>query len=154
MTNTQNIFWHLCFFSTLLCKKKQSTKHLLVTSLIARKSLSSLLELAQLVPLRDSQGSSAHFSDRLHEISLFILRCYLDVYANSLFPCSTRLWILCLWNPFLWPTIYSLNPSPFIKGGVVGFSKNGSNEEGGGGWECLSRNGEKVSWFTNFIKSL
>ena len=31
--------WHLCFFSALICKGKESTKHLLVTSLIARKSL-------------------------------------------------------------------------------------------------------------------
>ena len=30
--------WQLCFFSTLLCKEKESTKHLLVTSLIARKT--------------------------------------------------------------------------------------------------------------------
>ena len=89
------------FLNSIMKKKKQSTQHLLVTSLIAQKSLSPLSELAQLVPLRNSQGSSTHFSDRLHEISLTIPRCYLDVYANSLFPCSARLWILCLWNSFL-----------------------------------------------------
>ena len=117
---------HKTFFGTYVfsqlyyVKKKQSTQHLLVTSLIAQKSLSPLSELAQLVPLRNSQGSSTHFSDRLHEISLTIPRCYLDVYANSLFPCSARLWILCLWNSFLWPTIYSLNPLPFLKRGCGG----------------------------------
>ena len=31
--------WHLCFFSILLCKEKESTKHLLAICLIPRKSL-------------------------------------------------------------------------------------------------------------------
>ena len=39
VTNIQNNKWHLRFSSNLLCKEKESTKHLLVTSLIARKSL-------------------------------------------------------------------------------------------------------------------
>ena len=39
VTNIQKIFWYLRFFATLLCKEKESTKHLLVTSLIAQKSL-------------------------------------------------------------------------------------------------------------------
>ena len=38
VTNIQKTFWHLHFFSTLLCKEKESTKHLLVTSLIVEKS--------------------------------------------------------------------------------------------------------------------
>ena len=39
VTNIQKSFWHLCFFSTLLCKEKESTKHLIITSLITQKSL-------------------------------------------------------------------------------------------------------------------
>ena len=38
VTNIQNNKWHLRFSSNLLCKEKESTKHLLVTSLIARKT--------------------------------------------------------------------------------------------------------------------
>ena len=33
VTNVHKIFWYLCFFSTLLCQEKESTKHLLVTKI-------------------------------------------------------------------------------------------------------------------------
>ena len=49
-------------------------------------------ELAQLVPLSLSQGRSAHYSDRLHDFSVTICRCYKDVYVNSFFPCTARFW--------------------------------------------------------------
>ena len=49
-------------------------------------------ELAQLVPLPYSQGRSTHYSDRLHDFSVTIPRCYKDVYVNSFFPCTARLW--------------------------------------------------------------
>ena len=49
-------------------------------------------ELTQLVPLLYSPGRSAHFSDRLHEFSVTIPRFYKDVYVNSFFPCTARLW--------------------------------------------------------------
>ena len=45
-------------------------------------------ELAQLVPLLYSQGRSTCFSDRLHDFSVTIARCYKDVYFNSFFPCT------------------------------------------------------------------
>ena len=49
-------------------------------------------ELAQLVgfpyPLRRSTG----YSDRLHDFSVTIPRCYKDVYVNSFFPLMARLW--------------------------------------------------------------
>ena len=48
-------------------------------------------ELAQLVPLSFSQGRSSHYSDRLHDFSLTIPRCYKDVYVSSFFPCTARL---------------------------------------------------------------
>ena len=49
-------------------------------------------ELAQLVPLPFSRGRSAHFSDRLHDFSVTIPRCYKDIYLNSFFPRTARLW--------------------------------------------------------------
>ena len=49
-------------------------------------------ELAQLVPLPYSQGRSTRYSDRLHDFSVIIPRCYKDVYINSFFPCTARLW--------------------------------------------------------------
>ena len=49
-------------------------------------------ELAQLVPLPYSQGRSTRYSDRLHDFSFIITRCYKDVYVNSFFPSTARLW--------------------------------------------------------------
>ena len=49
-------------------------------------------ELAQLVPLPFSQGRSTRYSDRLHDFSVTIPRCYKDVYVNSFFPRTARLW--------------------------------------------------------------
>ena len=49
-------------------------------------------ELAQLVLLPYSQGRSSHYSDRLHDFSFTILRCYKNVYVNSFFPRTARLW--------------------------------------------------------------
>ena len=48
-------------------------------------------ELAQLVPLRYSRGRSTSYSDRLHDFSVIIPRCYKDAYVNSLFPFTARL---------------------------------------------------------------
>ena len=48
-------------------------------------------ELAQLVPLLFSQGRSTRYSDRLHDFSVTIPRCYKDVYVNSFFPRTARL---------------------------------------------------------------
>ena len=49
-------------------------------------------ELAQLVPLPYSRGRSTCYSDRLHDFSVTIPRCYKDVYVNSFFPRTARLW--------------------------------------------------------------
>ena len=49
-------------------------------------------ELAQLVPLPYSRGRSTRYSDRLHDFSVNIPRCYKDVYVNSFFPRTARLW--------------------------------------------------------------
>ena len=42
-------------------------------------------ELTQLVPLPFSRGRSTRYSDRLHDFSVAIPRCYKDVYVNSAF---------------------------------------------------------------------
>ena len=49
-------------------------------------------ELAQLVPLNISWGRSTCYSDRLHEFSVAIARCFKVVYVSSFFPCTSRLW--------------------------------------------------------------
>ena len=50
-------------------------------------------ELAQLVPLPFSLGRSTRYSDRLHDFSVTNARCYKDVYVNSFFPRTAKLWI-------------------------------------------------------------
>ena len=49
-------------------------------------------ELAQLVPLPFSRRRSTRYSDRLHDFSVTIPRCYKNVYVNSFFPRTARLW--------------------------------------------------------------
>ena len=49
-------------------------------------------KLAQLVPLPFSRGRSTRYSDRLHDFSVTISKCYKDVYVNSFFPRIARLW--------------------------------------------------------------
>ena len=51
-----------------------------------------LSELAQLVPLPYSQARSTCYSDLLHDFSVTIPRCYKDVYVNSFFPHTAKLW--------------------------------------------------------------
>ena len=49
-------------------------------------------ELAELVPLPYSRERSTHYSERLHDFSVTIPRCYKDVYVNSFFPRTATLW--------------------------------------------------------------
>ena len=49
-------------------------------------------ELAQLAPLPFSWGRSSCYSNRFHDFSVTIPRCYKDVYVNSFFPHTARLW--------------------------------------------------------------
>ena len=64
-------------------------------------------ELAQLVPLPFSRGRSTRYSDRSHDFSVTIPRCYKDIYVNSFFRRTARLWnyppIECF------PLTYNLN---------------------------------------------
>ena len=62
-------------------------------------------ELAQLVPLPFSQERSTRYFDRFHDFSVTIRRCYKDVYVNSFFPRTAKLWnslsIECLPLPMI-----------------------------------------------------
>ena len=49
-------------------------------------------ELAQLVPLPFSRGRSTRYSDRLHDFSITIPRCYKNFDVNSFFPRTARSW--------------------------------------------------------------
>ena len=49
-------------------------------------------KLAQLVPLPYCCVRSTFYSDRLHDFSVTISICYKDVYVNSFFPHTVRLW--------------------------------------------------------------
>ena len=49
-------------------------------------------ELAQLVPLPISCGRSTCYSDRLHDSSVTIPRCYKDVCVNSFSLHTARVW--------------------------------------------------------------
>ena len=51
-----------------------------------------LSELAELVSFPYSQGRSTRYSDRLHDFSVTIPRCYKDVYVNSFFPRTAKFW--------------------------------------------------------------
>ena len=63
-------------------------------------------ELAQLVPLPFSQRRSTCYCDRLHDL-VPIPRCCKDVYVNSFFPWTSRLWHSLPIECF--PLIYDLN---------------------------------------------
>ena len=49
-------------------------------------------ELDQLVTFSFSQERSTHYSDRWHDFSVTIPRCYKDVHLNSFFPHAAALW--------------------------------------------------------------
>ena len=64
-------------------------------------------ELVQLVSLPYSRGRSTYYTDRLHDFSVTVPRCYKDVYFNSFFPCTARLWSSLPIECF--PLTYDLN---------------------------------------------
>ena len=64
-------------------------------------------EQAQLVPLPFFHGKSTRYPDRLHDFSVTIPRCYKDVYVNSFFPRTARLWNSLLMECF--PLTYDLS---------------------------------------------
>ena len=49
-------------------------------------------EMARLVPLPFTRGRSTRYSDRLHDFSVTIPRCYKEAYVNSFFPRTSKLW--------------------------------------------------------------
>ena len=62
-------------------------------------------ELAQLALLLFPQGRSTPYSDRLHDFSVTIPRCYKDVMSKVSFLAQLNCGILCLKNASLWPII-------------------------------------------------
>ena len=64
-------------------------------------------QLAQLVPLPYSRGRSTRYSDRSHDFSVTIPRCYKDVYVNSFFFRTARIWNSLPIKSF--PLIYDVN---------------------------------------------
>ena len=60
-----------------------------------------------MVPFPFSRGRSTRYSDRLYDLSVTIPRCYKDVYANSFFPRTARLWNSLPLECF--PLIYDIN---------------------------------------------
>ena len=53
-------------------------------------------ELVQLVSLPYSWRISTCYSDRFHDFSVTIPRCYKDAYVNSFLPSTARIWILLI----------------------------------------------------------
>ena len=49
-----------------------------------------------------SRPPSIRYSDRLYDFSVTVPRCYKDVFLNSSFPCTARLWnsLLIKYFPF------------------------------------------------------
>ena len=64
-------------------------------------------ELAELVPLPYYWERSARYFDILHDFSVTIPRYYKDVYINSFFPRTARLWNSLLMKGF--PLTYDLS---------------------------------------------
>ena len=64
-------------------------------------------KLAQLVPFPYSRERSICYSGRLHDFSVTIPACYKDVYINSFFPHTARLWSSLPIECF--PLTYDLN---------------------------------------------
>ena len=63
--------------------------------------------MAQLVPLPYSRGTSTCYSESLHDFFFTVPRCYKDVYFNSFFPRTARLWNSLSVECF--PLTYDLN---------------------------------------------
>ena len=64
-------------------------------------------EQDELVPLPPSRGRSTCYSNKLHDFSVTIPGCYKDVYVNSFFPRTPRLWNSLPAESF--PLTYDLN---------------------------------------------
>ena len=97
---TQFILWSFFFLRLLCVSVNQLCPH--VWNTIVMSGLVLLVatwncwrcssELAQLVSLPYSWGRSFRYSDRSHDFSVTIPRCYKDVYVNIFFPYTARLW--------------------------------------------------------------
>ena len=88
--------WIWRFIGSSLAASLQSLAHrrnLASLSLFCRYYFSwCSSELGQLVPLPYTRGKSTRYSDRLHDFPVTTPRCYKDVYVNSSFPRTAKLW--------------------------------------------------------------
>ena len=114
-----------CFLNVLdtlqkrVCATVGSTFAASLEPLVRRRNVASLsflykyyfgrclFELAQLVSLPYSRGRSARYSDRFHDSSVTIPRCYKDVHVNSFSPRKAKLWTSMSIESF--PLTYDLN---------------------------------------------
>ena len=109
--STEETWWH-CFcifhssFFTDFCHSTNRNQICSVSEhvLSHRRNVASLTlfyryyfgrcssELTQLVPLHFSRERSTRYSDRLHDFSVTIPKCYKHVYVDSFVPHTARLW--------------------------------------------------------------
>ena len=75
-----------------ICKTVGPSLAASLEPLAFRRNVANSSELADLVSLPYSRGRSTRYSDRLHDFSVTIPRCYKDVYVNSFFSRTARLW--------------------------------------------------------------
>ena len=78
-------------------------------------------ELAQLVPLPYSRGSSTRYPDRLHGFPVTIPSCYNDVSVNSSFPCTAT----TIFMIFMTLMFYQIFFSPQVKQSMIISYKHG-----------------------------
>ena len=76
--------WHVASLEPMVHCQNVSSLSLFYKCFFGRCSS----ELAQLVPLRYSQGGSTHYSDIFHDVSVTIPRFYKDICVSSFFPCT------------------------------------------------------------------
>ena len=97
----------VCLHLQLLLNPWQSSKCDQLNSFLQDFFGRCFAEPAQLVPLLFSRGRSTRYFDKLQDFFVTIPRCDKDVYVNSFFPCTARLWNSLPIECF--PLTYNLN---------------------------------------------
>ena len=88
-TDMQDCWSFTCYFSGTLgssskCGQLKSFLQVLLWQMFFRTGSTGSTSF--------SRGRSTRYSDRLHDFSVTIPTCYKDVYVNSFFPHTARLW--------------------------------------------------------------
>ena len=110
----------ICYINyRMVCRTVAPSLATIFEPLVHRRKIASLslfcryycgkcsCEQAELDPLPHSHWRSTCYTNRLHDFSATIPRCYKDVYVNSFFPSTDRLWNSLPAEFF--PLIYDLN---------------------------------------------